>query len=297
MSAFSVRPDKQPGRELARIISVQLSRARARLGERAEDPERAVHETRRELKKIRAAARVARALDPVTARAINRAARDAGRALSRTRDADVVRAAAEALAETCSDAAIAATLRRFARAAARQAPALEDRDAQAAHALEALAGVDALIVELRKAKGGDKALKRAVSRVLSRADEAFLAAHAAKSATAEDVAHVETLRHEWRKRVKDVWHTGRLLGDVWPSKRPPRIKLADELGKALGRERDLLLLEKRLARSAKACGGSALRDAALAHVTAERLRIVKDAQALGRKLHGAKPSARTKAKT
>ena len=60
--------------------------------------------------------------------------------------------------------------------------------------------------------------------------------------------------HEWRKRVKDLWHELRLLGPA----RPKRLRMAvDELemlGKYLGDDHDLVMLEGFLASRLKAAG-------------------------------------------
>jgi hypothetical protein len=283
MSAFKVRPGKPVAQELARVIERQVQRAQARLDDFGRDAERAFHEARRRLKKVRAAARVARDVDEPLARVINASARDASRVLSAVRDADVVRAAAARLAHSAENDDAAHALEKFASYAARVAPSSSERDELAARAADVLEETATIVRRLHAAEAPRKALGRAATRVMRRADAAFLAAHAGpRGAAIVD----EVVRHEWRKRVKDVWHVGRLLRAVWPLAERPDDAVANELGKLLGEERDLLLLSARLRASARSCGGAEHRDAALAVVAAERARLIAVARRLGCKVHG-----------
>jgi CHAD domain-containing protein len=281
MSDFRVRPGEPVAQELARVIASQLERAEARLAKSDEDSEAAFHEARRRIKRARAAARVARSIDKDLAKDINAAARDASRVLSEARDADVIAAAARAVAERTPDGTAAAALNRFARRAAEATPAGDDRAALAEEASKLLAPALKLTGKLENRDAPTKALKRAASRAVVRACEAFEAAHGRKHASDAP----EEVRHEWRKRVKELAYVERLLGDVWPLERAPRPDLTRDLGKLLGEERDLLLLAGALKTGARACGGAAARNAALAVVQQERLSIVEKTTALGREVH------------
>jgi CHAD domain-containing protein len=296
MSAFSIRPGEPAARALTRIMRAQLNAARRRLEGWEKNPEGAFHEARRRLKKLRAAARLAREIDEEASRAIAADARDAARALGATRDADVVRAAAEALAaeiETKDEAASTA-LTRLANYVARTSAEVADRAAQTAEALHILASTPARLTRIAQAPERPRDLKRAAKRIVKRADYAFARAHPDDA----DAATTAEARHEWRKRVKDVWYAGRMMSQVWPLKRPARTKLAADLGRLLGEERDLLLLADMLKRNARACGGAAARDAALAAVEAKRASIAAAAAPLGRRLHArnAKQTAKQKEK-
>ncbi|MGD2133357.1 MAG: CHAD domain-containing protein [Maricaulaceae bacterium] len=263
-------------------MAVQLERARAQLEDWRADPEAAFHNTRRRLKRIRAAARAGRAVDAKSARRINAAARDAAQALSDARDADVIEAKARELAELCADEEVAATFNKFSRFIARRAGGEEERAAQVAAANEAFDRVETAIAKFAKQKSAESALKRAAQSALTRADLAFLDAHVGWS---EGETPSDEARHDWRKRVKDQWYIGRLLSEVWPLERSANNELADAAGKLLGAERDLLLLSDALKRNAKACGGVPARDAALAFIETQRAPIIDEAEAIGRKLH------------
>jgi CHAD domain-containing protein len=287
MSDFRIRPGKPVSHELARVVETQIRRARSRLERWSNEPERAFHEVRRRLKKVRSAARVARGVDEPAARTVNIFARDASRVLGRVRDADVVRATAARLSLTLEDDAAAAALDRFALQASRSAPAKSDRDALAAQADEILEGALTAVEQLRAATAQRKILHHGAKTALRRADAAFFAAHA-DAPGGSDVT--EDVRHEWRKRVKDLWHVGRLLRDVWPLERRIDDALVNELGTILGEERDIFLLGRELHRGARACGGAAGRDAALASLDAELRRLYAAARRLGLKVHVAEPT-------
>jgi hypothetical protein len=281
MSDFRVRPGEPVAQELARIIAGHLERARDWLANDEAAPEVAFHEARRRVKKARAAARVARTIDKALARDINARARDAARLLSEARDADVVAAAARDLAGNTLDAMAATALARFADSAARTAPAAADRAALAEQASRKLASAVKLAAKLGSREAPAKALKRAAGRAVERASEAFDAAH--EKTNPADAP--EEVRHEWRKRVKELAHVERLLADVWPLELAPRPELTKELGKLLGEERDLLLLAAVLKTASRVCGGAAARDAALAVTLGKRLEIVERTTVMGRALH------------
>jgi CHAD domain-containing protein len=280
--SFRVRLGKPVAKELSRVMERQIERAEARLGTWSAEPETAFHDVRRRLKKVRAAARVGREVDEPLARAINASARDASRVLSAVRDADVVRAAAERLTRAVADDEAACALEKFAVRAARATPGQEEREALAARAADVLEETSAKVRRLRGGDAPSRCLHRAAARVVRRAERAFLAAHAGPAAAA---VVDEAVRHEWRKRVKELWNVGRLLRRVWPLAERPNVGLANDLGKMLGEERDLLLLSVRLKSAARSCGGVDSRDAALAAVDAERVRLIAAARRLGAKVH------------
>ncbi len=284
MSDFRLRPGKPVAQELAHVLEEQLKRARAKLKDWAGEPERAFHEARRRLKKARAVARVARGVDDTLARKINDLARDASSALSGPRDADVVRGVAAKLATETSDKTISSALAKFALHAGDVASEGIDRKALAEKAQHKIDAALKASEKLGDAEAPAKTLKRAVKKAFRRADRAFIAAHPGNGRGSKAS---EEIRHEWRKRVKDLWYAERLFEDIWPIDRRPHERLTNRLGKLLGAERDLLLLADRLHSAARACGGAKARDAALDYVQAKRDAILVEAEALGRRVHGA----------
>jgi CHAD domain-containing protein len=203
-----------------RVAGDQLGTAADGLRE-PDDPAEAVHDARKRLKKSRALLRLARpAMRADAFRAYNRELRDQGRALSDTRDADVMVETVDALAEHNSRrvkrAHFMAVRGRFVAGAEGELP--EHRVDELAEGADhwPLGGIssetvlDALTTTYRR---GRKA--------------------AAKPPTTENL-------HEWRKRVKDLWYQARLLG----IKRLARD--AKALSKPLGDDHDLAVLSAEL---------------------------------------------------
>jgi hypothetical protein len=201
-----------------RVAQEQLGAAADGL-EDPDDPVEAVHDARKRLKKSRALLRLARpAMRPDAFRAYNRELRDQGRALSGARDADVMVETVDALAAHNS--------RRVKRA---HFMAVRGRFAASGGLPEHR--VDELVRGVEHwPLGGLSAdtLVDAVTTTYKRGRKA-----AAKPATTENL-------HEWRKRVKDLWHQARLLGIK------PLARDAKALSKPLGDDHDLAVLSAEL---------------------------------------------------
>ncbi|MBB4662603.1 CHAD domain-containing protein [Conexibacter arvalis] len=220
----------------------QLTGAVARLEDAGDDPAAAVHEARKHLKKTRALLRLVRArLGDDAYRRENAALRDAQARLSSTRDADV----------------LVATVERLAERAAGRLPASEFAALRALMAAEAAAARDgarapdvaAVAQELRAAQervaawpldgAGWETAVAGISRAYARGTR--------ERARAEEEPTVERL-HEWRKRVKDLWYHHRLLKPVWPPVVDAVGEEAHLLSELLGDDHDLAVLRARLER-------------------------------------------------
>ncbi len=203
-----------------RVAGEQLGGAAGALDD-PEDPVEAVHDARKRLKKTRSLLRLARPAmraDAFSAR--NRELRDQGRALSGTRDADVMVETVDLLAahntRRVKRAHLMAVRGRFVAGAAGELPE---------HRVGALArGVDRWpLGDISSAT-----LMDALTTTYRRGRKA-----AAKPPTDENL-------HEWRKRVKDLSYQARLLG----IKR--LAKDAKALSKPLGDDHDLAVLSAEL---------------------------------------------------
>jgi len=288
MSAFRISADRPGGEELARIMAVQHARAHAALSAWRADPEGAFYETRRRLKKVRAAARLAREIDNARARAIIDACRAAGQTLGAGRDADVVRRTAFNLAGHIDHPDVTLALHRFIAAHSARDQGRFDRDDAAAQALAAMDQAAPLLGELRQRPTPDMALHLAAVRIVRRANRTFAAARSAALAggAAQGVSAADAeARHEWRKRVKDLGYAARLLRDVWPLGGEPPIEAARQLGQLLGQERDLTLLAEALRQETATPSG------VLMVVENRRAELARDADILGRKLHDDRDAA------
>jgi CYTH domain-containing protein/CHAD domain-containing protein len=183
-----------------------------------DDPAKAVHSARKELKKLRSVLRLIRAgMDPETYERESRRFRDAGRLLSASRDAEVK-------AETL---------------AAIGGPELEfgagrlERDTVAEGAAAVEAGAEAIASWHLYAKGW-KLVGPGVVRTYGRGRRAFR--HVAAEPSAAEV-------HEWRKRVKDLWYQLKVLGGVWPAMVGEAADQAHRLADLLGEHHDLAVLD------------------------------------------------------
>lgn len=211
---------------MRRLAAAQLAEAALGLSGGG-DADKAVHEARKSIKKVRSLLRLVRyGLD--VRRAENDVLRDIARSLAPLREAGVLEALAARLAEEAGVAAPALT----GGAAMPNDPA--ERIAAAAAALEAASG---------RAKDWplqgkpEKVLRKGIERIAAAAQAAMEPALAAGEAEA---------MHEFRKRVKDRWYAARLLEPCWPEMMAPEVAAADALGEMLGDHHDLAELGMRL---------------------------------------------------
>jgi CHAD domain-containing protein len=203
-----------------RVVAVeQLEDAITQLRD-GEDRVVAIHEARKDLKKVRSLLRLVRVgMDVDERRRANASLRAIAASLAGTRDADVMK---ETLAKLGASAD------------------LGDEEAPAPDVTGAIA---ALIAE-----------RDAVAQwPFDDVDHAALATGAAIAyargrreyrASWED-ATVEGL-HEWRKRVKDLWYHARLLQDAWPGPLGALVDEAHALSDLLGDDHDLGVLAERV---------------------------------------------------
>jgi hypothetical protein len=223
----------------------------------------AVHETRIALKRLRVLARIADFAQPQGGAALEWGAQVAMKQLSAARDL----AALENASIAVGGGGKADTLLFFARTAsgfARQrrvaeAAALND----AAIALVRLEPIADAVPDISPAQA-----RRAAKALEKRAARASAAARGKRTVL---------LRHAWRKREKDRRNAALLMGANWPMK--VRAGTARRLTEALGRERDALLLQERVASSPRTP------KAALRLIKRFRRERARRADKLGARLH------------
>jgi CHAD domain-containing protein len=218
---------------IARIARGRIDHALDELEGRTDStPEEAVHEARKDMKKLRAVVRLVRAdIGDDVYRRENACFRDAGQELSGVRDADVMLATLSKLE--------------------REVPADAEgdlRQALEAHKLRTAAGtrgqaavqVAEILTTARRRIGrwpldedGFDAVAGGLERIYRRGRKGFRKARA--EPTTENL-------HEWRKRVKDLWYHLTILRTAWP---PVMDALADEahaLSEHVGEDHDLAVL-------------------------------------------------------
>jgi CHAD domain-containing protein len=210
--------------ELRRVARGRVDHALDELrGDTDSSPEEAVHEARKDMKKLRALLRLARAeLGDYVFRFENATARDTARLLAGARDATVMLETLEGL--PVRHPQLRSALERHAAAAGEPR-----RD----EAIAALGGIGERIGEWPLERDDFAAVKPGLRRIYRQGRRAMRKAEADPT--------VENL-HEWRKREKDLWYHLRLLRDVRPKSMRAAADEADALADHLGDDHDLAVL-------------------------------------------------------
>lgn len=264
---FALQPGEPVGEGLRRCAVEELEDAVASLrglaGAGDADVTGVVHEARKSCKKVRALLRVAReALGKDLRKAENAALREAAGLLSPARDIEVL-ASLLADLEDESDApsglgAAVAVLRERADGMARVVQA-GDSAAAAARVGDVLGRartwpLDGDVEELL-----GEGLRKVAEQERSRRDAALAAGLHPDDGGPE---RVDELRHDWRKRAKDLWYVARLLAEV-SEPAAQAVDRFDALGNALGEDHDAAVLERHLRAAPGASGTSAALHVAL----------------------------------
>ncbi|MDQ3759956.1 MAG: CHAD domain-containing protein [Actinomycetota bacterium] len=278
---------EHPGELEAEIRRVAIERLEHALEELSaglqRDPAEAVHAARKDLKKTRSLLRFARdSLSKKRYRAENQRLREAAHLLAGAREADAQVESLQAMIEY---------------AGARMSP-------------ECLAAADAWLTSMRSQKSAQsdrgEAASQAALLIAASRDEARLWAlgrggfeliapglHRTYRQGRRFMSRAmgdpsdETV-HEWRKRVKDLWYSLRLLEDVWPESIGATASEAHALSELLGDHHDLG--EVRIAAEA---GAPELSPEAqvelLKWVRIRQDELHRAAMALGRRLYAERP--------
>jgi CHAD domain-containing protein len=235
MTAFRLKKKESEDEGIRRVAHGRAEDAVKLLREEGTDPVEAVHEARKDMKKLRATLKLVRpVLGDDTYQRENGRFRDAGRALSDARDAQVRAQTVDALAERFADEAPPGgwwAVR--AQISAGDAPdngELESlRDRTAAEIERGDAAVDDWPLDTDGFDLVRSGLKGAYARGLKRYREAR-----------EDPS--DEALHEWRKRSKDLWYQLRLVRRAWPEVMQATADEAHELSDRLGDDHDLVTL-------------------------------------------------------
>jgi CHAD domain-containing protein len=253
-----------------------------------DDSAEAVHETRKDLKKLRALLRLVRDElgDDVYWRE-NARFRDSGRLLAGARDAEVKLATLDSLSERFDEEFPTHSLRPLKAAleserADMNEELLDDSDGGPRNraAAEIEAG-RASAAQWPLNGGGWKLFAPGLRRAYQRGRSRYADTLADPS---------ETNVHEWRKRVKDLWYQLRILRNVWSG---PMDEMADEahdLADLLGDHHDLAVLEEDLSKRQGLIAKDDLEK--LGDLIRRRQKeLIESALSLGRRLYAEKPKA------
>ena len=262
-----------PG-EVARAAHGRIDNALDELrGKSDSTPEEAVHESRKDMKKLRALLRLVRdELGKQTAARENACFRDAARELAGTRDSDVM---LETLGALDLPPDIGWQLRKVIQAD-RDRNGGDDRDAAARRAVAILKEARGRVDDWPLERDSFNALAGGLKRSYRRGRRDYKAAR--------EEPTVESL-HEWRKRVKDLWYHHTLLKELWPPVMTATGDQAHDLSDLLGDDHDLAVL----AGWVREHGGA--KPAFYEAVERRRGELQAEAFTLGALLYAEKPSA------
>jgi CHAD domain-containing protein len=272
--AYRLKHKEQLPDEIVRAARGRIDHALDELrGKTDSSPVEAVHEARKDMKKIRALLRLARGeLGGQRFARENACFRDAARELAGARDSDVM---LETLGSLDLPAGLSLELRNAIQAE-RDADGAGDRDAAARSAVAILKQARKRVDDWPLERDSFKALSKGLERTYRRGRRAFAAALEEQSTEA---------LHEWRKRVKELWYHHTLLRTLWPTVMEAAGDEAHELSDRLGDDHDLAVLSAWVEEHAE--GEPELFEAA----ARRRAELPADAFALGARVYAEKPSA------
>jgi CHAD domain-containing protein len=91
--------------------------------------------------------------------------------------------------------------------------------------------------------------------------------------------------HEWRKRVKDLWYSMRILSNLWPEIMTPLVTLLGNLSDALGDANDLFLLKERIISNQSKFKDDQHTRELINFIDKRLIDLLRDARSIGRKIY------------
>jgi CHAD domain-containing protein len=284
---FRLRVDETVPDGIRRVARGQLARAgddfagvtHAGLSE-------AVHSTRKRLKRVRATLRLSRGgIGGDAYKRENTHLRMVAGRLAAARDARVLLDTLAALEERFEDelarGATAALRERLKDDHERALASMAEEGDVAGTTLQALEEARARTAQWTFERDGFEALRPGLRRIYRRGRKRLRAARAEPS--------VDNL-HDYRKRVKDLWHASQLLRPAHPKRMKRLSRRAHELADLLGDEHDLSVLREYIEVHPQLVDGAASRDALLAVLDRRRDALRRRALKLGRRLYKRSPT-------
>ncbi|MDQ6750333.1 MAG: CHAD domain-containing protein [Actinomycetota bacterium] len=286
--AFALHEGEPVPDGVRRIARGQIDEALDRLEGRAgEDLGTSVHGARKGLKRLRATVRLARDELGVEAyRRENIAFREVGRRLAGARDAQVMVETLDALCKRHPDEVPAVAAGRLRLILAAEHEQAQQRLATDEHAVaeagEELQGARARVATWSFQRSGFNAVAPGVRRTYRRGRRAYRAARA--DPTTEHL-------HDWRKRVKDLWHATQILEPAHPERMAKLATRTHELSDLLGDDHDLAVLDAGCQRRGRDVGDETELAALHSLVNRRRAELQREAMAAGKRVYKAKPKA------
>lgn len=289
--AYRIRRDERPPDAVVRIARGRLDDALEQLREHlGDDPALAIHEARKDMKKARSVLRLVRdRIGEEVYQCENGRLRDAGRALSASRDAQAKAETLEALAERFGDElpdSVEGLQADLERERDSVAAALDDRDSElratVREAIEAIVAAHDSVEDWAPSKRGWKLLAPGLERSYGTGRDRFRDVR--RDPSAENI-------HEWRKRVKDLWYDLRLLRDSWPDVLVGMADQAHDLSDLLGDHHDLTVLAEDVQRRPALADGGEDLGAISSAVESRQEELLEAAVPIGERLYAEDPNA------
>lgn len=274
---FRFKKSESPAKAVRRVTRERISVARERL--RHGDHSAAIHDVRREIKKLRAIFRLARNGDGLGKyRKSVKALRAAAGYLAAPRDARVMLKAFEKLT---GDAArrfseIEKVLRKHCRWETRRF----QKNDFIAEADRILRKIERRVGGLKIKASGWAAIEPGLKESYVRGRDNF--ALVRRKPLPENF-------HDWRKHVKNLWYYFQLLRPAWPAEMRAMTDELESLAGQLGEDHDLFLLEQFVKRN---CAGLSVESAVLRRLIESRQKDLRAAALkLGSQLYAETPMA------
>jgi CHAD domain-containing protein len=290
--AFRLYEDESTPDGIRRIARGQLDQSHDEL---ADGPKRrfatAVHDTRKRFKRLRATVRLVRGpLGEEAYRRENIAFRDAGRCLAGVREASVLVMTLDALDKVSGDQLpgdATTKLRSQLKNERRQAlESLKADDVRVAAVVDEIDSARTRTAAWTFDVDGFEAISPGLRRIYRRGRKAMQ--RALKEPTTANF-------HEWRKRVKDLWHAEQILRPASPKKMKKLAKRTHGLADLLGDDHDLAELGNYVATHGDCFDDSATQVALTAMIDRRRAVLQDAAFAAGSKIYSRNPRRFVKA--
>ncbi|QDV18301.1 CHAD domain protein [Gimesia panareensis] len=284
--SYLFQQDESLADGVRRIAGHQVHKAIEELQNSESDRHEAIHEVRKRFKKLRGLIRIVRPGLGNQYSQINVWYRDAGRRLSRVRDAESMLESLAKLKVRFDDPAYAELFAAFEKCfQARKQQLVEewiDLEQELQTLCEELQTAQKQI-ENWKIKGNpDKILREGLQQNYRRGAEALTTLHEQPS---------DELFHECRKRSKYYLYHMRLLKDVWEPILSAQLSVLDPLNDYLGDDHDLAVMTCQLTSEPERFGAASDIDQFLTLIARQREELQSAALSLADRIYAEKPKA------
>lgn len=289
--AYRFLADSTVEANVHRILDEQLGKAIHQLSEDFYDsPEEAIHKARKHLKKSRSVLRLVRkSMGKKIYKKENARLRDVGRSLAPARDGAVYPITLNTLLETyglkLETNGFSSLQENFKDLYQSSLDEFTDRDQLIATVIDDLKDSQTRLSQIDLKKSGWKAISKNLKQIYRQGQARFAAAY-------ED-GDDESF-HEWRKRVKDLWHCTCLLRPLWPPVFEAFESETHQLADLLGDDHDIAALRYFLLNPPEAMAVKDVHMQVLLPLMKHRqAKLHREARGLGQKLYGEAPAAFT----